>query len=242
MKLSQNNKSKALFVLDTSIVLILIVISGFVTAQDSAEKLRQSREKTMKEIDYANKLLLETQGKTKQSLNEISIINHRLAKRKEYLIGLEVEVNVISQDIEKNVKEISETEQEIKKIKDIYSRMILNLYKNKIASYQTMYFVASENINQLYKRIHTVKLYNNFLRKEKNRLEILKVDLQLKNNELEASRNNKDIVVNKTKSETVTIQREINEKGRLVKQLKQRQKEIEEEIRNKEKNRQKTGK
>jgi hypothetical protein len=64
--------------------------------------------------------------------------------------------------------------------------MILNLYKNKIAGYQTMYFVASDNINQLYKRIHTVKLYNNFLRKEKNRLEILKVDLRLKNNELEA--------------------------------------------------------
>ena len=216
-------------------VVISSIFTGSLLAQDSAEKLRKTREKTMKEIDYANKLLHETQGKTKKSLTEINIINHRLAKRKEFLIGLEVEVSIISQDIEKNLKEISATEQEIGKIKEVYARMILNLYKNKVTGYQSMYFVASENINQLYKRIHTVKLYNSYLKKEREKLDDLRLELQEKNDQLKESRNSKDVMVNKTKSETITIQREVNEKNQLIKQLKQRQKEIEEEIRNKEK-------
>jgi septal ring factor EnvC (AmiA/AmiB activator) len=112
--------------------------------------------------------------------------------------------------------------------------MIRNLYKNKIGSYQTMYFVASENLNQFYKRIHTVKLYNSYLKKEREKLDNLRLELISSNTELEKLRESKDVVVNKTRIETLTIQKEVNEKNKLVKQLTKRQKEIEEEIRIKE--------
>jgi len=149
-------------------------------------------------------------------------------------MGLEVEVNVLSDAIEKNQQDITSIEKEIDKIRNVYATMITNLYKHKITSFRTMYFVASENLSQLYKRIHTVKLYNSYLRKEREKLDELKKRLYEQNNELEQLRKSKDVMVVQTKQETITIQREVNEKNRIVKQLKQRQKEIEEEIRNKE--------
>jgi septal ring factor EnvC (AmiA/AmiB activator) len=121
---------------------LFVLFSLTARGQSSVSKIRESRDNTLKEIEYANRLLQETQGKTKQSLNEVNIINHRLAKRKEYLTGLEVEVNVLQEEIEKNQQDISRTEQEINKIKKMYAMMIRNLYKNKITDYQTMYFVA----------------------------------------------------------------------------------------------------
>jgi len=214
--------------------LVLLLLSAAIFSQNTVEKLKQSREKALKEIEYANQLLKETEGKTKQSLNEINIINHRLAKRKEYLVGLEVEVGVLNDEIDRNQKDILTIEQEISKIKNVYARMVSNLYKNKISSFRSMYFVASEDLNQLYKRIHMVKLYNNYLRKEKDKLDDLKIRLEEQNNELEELKREKDSMLNRTKQETLTIQREISEKNKIVRQLKQRQKTIEEDIRNKE--------
>jgi septal ring factor EnvC (AmiA/AmiB activator) len=213
----------------------LMILSGNCYAQNSAAKIKESREKTLKEIEYANKLLLETQGKAKESLNEVNIINHRLAKRKEYLLGLEVEMNVLSDAIEGNLKDISRAELEINKIKRMYAMMVVSLYKKKSNRYKSMYILAAENVNQLYKRIHTIKLYNKYLRTERGKLEKLKLGLQENNVELEKLKSEKDAVVNKTKKETLVIQREINDKNQIVRQLKKRQKEIEQEIRDKEK-------
>ena len=62
--------------------LLLIIFLYPVLSQNNADKLRQTRENTLKEIEYANKLLLETEGKTKESLNEINLINHKLIETK----------------------------------------------------------------------------------------------------------------------------------------------------------------
>ncbi len=211
-----------------------VCIAG-ANAQSAAEKLRQSREKTLKEIEYANKLLLETQGKTTKSLNEVNLINHRLKQRRTYLLGLEVELNVLTDAIEENLNDIAEAESEINKIKKMYALMVVNLYKKKSNRYKAMYILASENVNQLYKRIHTVKLYNKYLGTEREKLEKLMIELKKNNEDLAKLKHDKDAVVNKTKKETTIIQQEINEKKRIVQQLKQRQKEIESEIREKEK-------
>ncbi|HLO59347.1 MAG TPA: peptidoglycan DD-metalloendopeptidase family protein [Bacteroidales bacterium] len=215
--------------------IFLFSLSFTLFAQQGKDKIKSSQEKTQREIEYANKLLEETRGKAKASINEINIINHRLNKRKELLTGLEVEVSTLSQSIEKNQLEVAKVEKEIDKVKQAYALMITNLYKNRITEYAAMYILASENLNQLYKRIHTVKLYNTFLKTEKYRLDTLKQSLVKKNTELASMRQEKDNIVNKTKKETVTIQQEANEKQKLVQQLSRKQKEIEEDIREKQK-------
>jgi septal ring factor EnvC (AmiA/AmiB activator) len=216
------------------LTIFLFSISITLFSQQGKEKLKSSQEKTQREIEYANKLLEETKGKTKASINEINIINHRLSKRKELLTGLEVEVSTLSQSIEKNQQEIVRVEREIDKVKQAYALMITNLYKNRITEYTAMYILASENLNQLYKRIHTVKLYNSFLKTERYRLDTLKQSLVRRNLELASLKQKKDVVVNKTKSEAFSIQKEVSEKQKMVQQLSKKQKEIEEEIKEKQ--------
>lgn len=218
-----------------TISVLFSLLPLLIFSQNSVDKLRQTREKTLKEIEYANQLLKETEGKTRKSVNEINIINHRLTKRKEVLLGLEMEVSIITDEIEKNLNDISSIEQEINKIKQVYAAMVTNLYKKKISRFRAMYFVASKNFNQLYKRIHTVKLYNNYLKAERLKLENMRAEINVQNRELEELKKNKDLMVNRTRQEAIVIQREIGQKNKLVRQLKQRQKEIEADIRNKEK-------
>jgi septal ring factor EnvC (AmiA/AmiB activator) len=218
-----------------AIGLMFVVSTCQLFGQENSKKIIESRNKTLQEIEYANKLLLETQGKTKESLNEVSLINHKLNKRKEYLVGIEVEMSVLDQAIEENQLTIYGVEKEIEKLKRLYARMIVNGYKNQSKQFGIMYFLASENLNQLYRRIRTIKLFNSYLKKKHAELNGLRADYLDRNNELLKLKDEKDILARKAKKETLIIQQEVNQKKNLVNQLRKKQKEIEEEIRNKEK-------
>lgn len=216
------------------ICLLVVLIPDQLFAQDNAKKLRENRDKTLKEIEYANRLLIETQGKTKESLNEVNLINHKLNKRRQYLVGIEVEMSVLDQTIDENQVTISGIEHEIEKLKRLYALMIVNAYKNQSKQFGIMYFLASENLNQLYKRISTIKLFNSYLKKKHLELSRLKADYLERNEKLRKLKEEKDVLAGNAKRETLIILQEVNQKKKLVDQLKKKQKEIEDEIRNKE--------
>lgn len=211
-----------------------IFISGNLWAQNTAEKVRERQEKNLQEIEYANKLLKETQGKTKSSLNEINIINHKLEKRKEYLSELEQEITLLSSSVEENQNSIKLINNKIRKINEIYASLILILYENKSRNYWLMYLLASKNVSQLYRRYKILKQYNNYLKNQKDQLELLERELNSKNTVLTDLKSEKDKVYDKARNESLLIESEIKEKRKVVSELKKQQKDIEREIRNKE--------
>lgn len=217
------------------IFLVFTLSSNEIASQQSVAKIKETREKTLKEIEYANSLLEETKGKTKESINELNLVSLKLTKRREVLVGLELELSLMDEAIAENEKAIAQIDKEIDKIKLVYAEMIRSLYKSKSPKYLIINLFASENISQFYKRIRTFKIYNSYLRKQKERLEVLRTDLLKHNEEIRKLRENKDVIVLKTKEETTHIQREVNQKNRLVTQLRKKQREIEQEIKNKEK-------
>jgi|WetSurSiteA1Bulk_404760.scaffolds.fasta_scaffold00034_18 murein hydrolase activator len=225
------------------LISVIAVFIGFqgLFSQESIEKIKRNQENTLKEIEYANKLLLETQGKTKESLNELILINHRLNKRKEYVFGIELEVNVLSAIIEENLNASSALQVEINKIKKVYGQLIYNLYKNRNSYYRMMYLLAAENMNQFYKRVRIIRIYNKYLRSRRDKLESLREELLKKNVELEELRNQKDALAKNVKRESSQIEREISAKKVLLNQLKKKQKDIENEIYEKERTARKLG-
>jgi murein hydrolase activator len=211
-----------------------LFLSCNLSAQNTAVKVRERQEKNLQEIEYANKLLKETQGKTKGSLNEISIINHKLEKRKEYLSELEQEIDLLSASVEQNQNSIELINNKIKKINEIYGSLILILYENKSTNYWLMYLLASKNVNQLYRRYKIFKQYDNYLKSQKTQLKLFERELNSKNIELLNLKSEKDKVYDKARKESLQIELEIKEKRNIVNELKKKQKEIQNEIRNKE--------
>ena len=211
----------------------LLSWNGF--GQDSVDKIRKEREKALREIDYSNKLLNETIGKTKESLNEINIINHKLKKRRDYLNGLELEVYVLSEIIDENSITVNEVKKEISRLQDIYASIIVSLYKKRSNNYYIMYFLASENINQLYKRIRLIRIYNNYLKNQTARLAEMEDELITKNEELNKLVLEKNSLMGRTRLESAVIAQEVERKRRIVQDLKKKENEIKNEIREKEK-------
>jgi septal ring factor EnvC (AmiA/AmiB activator) len=213
----------------------LVAVANFLYSQNGVDKIKKQREKTLKEIEYANRLLEETKGKTRQSLNELNLINSKLSKRRQYIIGLEAETSVLTGSIEENNALIRSLQEDIVRINAAYARMILSMYKSRSKYNYLMYFLASENINQLYRRIRYMQIYQSFIRAQRVKRTMLQRELVQKNEELTRLISEKEALLNTTRVEYGTMAREVGGKKKLVDQLTKKQRDIEAEIKNKEK-------
>ncbi len=216
------------------LVVCLFFMARVMVAQNDVEKVRNMRENTLKEIEYANKLLEETRGKTKASLQEVNIINQKLRKRKQYIESLETETELVGKTVAEYQEEIDKVQAEIKRLKDLYAEMLVRNYKNRWNNYYIMYFLAAENMNQLYQRLRFVRIYYNYIENQKAKLDKLKADLSVKSNDLLEVKKQKDMLIQTTRKEYGVIQEESVKKQVLLNSLKKKQAEIEKEIRDKE--------
>jgi septal ring factor EnvC (AmiA/AmiB activator) len=216
------------------VVSCMLLWASSVFAQNDMEKVRKMRESTLREIEYANKLLEETRGQTKASLQEVSIINEKLKKRQQYISGLETETELVGQTVSEYQAEIDNVQAEIKRLKDLYAEMVVSNYKNRWNNYYIMYFLASDNMNQLYQRLRFVRIYYSYIENQKLKLDGLTADLNVKSNELLEVKKKKENLIRATKKEYNVIQEESAKKMKLVNSLKKKQTQIEREIRDKE--------
>jgi len=217
------------------IFLVLTIVTPAAWMQESVEKIRKNKENTLKEIDFANKMLEETKGKTKQSLIEIDIINEKLRKRKVYINNLETEADIVEGTIAEKQKEIEEIQMEIERLKSNYALMVVQNYKRKWDGNFMYYILASENINEFYRRIRFVKVYNSYIKSQKEKLEDLLNVLTVKTKELVVQKEEKDNLIKTTRNEYVKIKKESEQKKEVLNDLKKKQEEIERDIKEKEK-------
>jgi len=203
-------------------------------AQNNVENIRKQKEKTLKEIEYANKLLEETRGKTKQSLQEVNLINQKLKKRKEYIVALEAEGSLLELRIGECEKNMSGVEKDIGNLKEAYAKMVREFYREKGSSYYIVYLLASENLNQLFRRFRFMKIYMGYIQTLKGRLENTRRDLEGQRKELVDLRNEKEQLAEATRQEYAKMKAEGGRKTEILNGLKRKQNEIEKEIREKE--------
>lgn len=204
-------------------------------AQSGIEKVRKVKESTLKEIEYANKLLEETKGKTKQSLIEIDVINEKLKKRQQYIMNLATEASLVEGTIDEYTLEIEKLEVQVQSLKDIYARMVRQSYKKKWNSYYIFHLLAAENVNQFYQRFLFFKTYTGYIKAQKLKVEELKLEYVQRRDELERKKKEKEGLLKATKRELSVIQDEGNRKKKLLNELKGKQADIERQIKEKEK-------
>jgi len=213
------------------ILFFVFTVAGF--GQKSVESVRKLKEKTLQEIEYANKILEETRGKTKQSLHEVNIINSKLKKRKEYIISLEAEAAMVDNNLRDCENDIKKLESNILRLKEIYASILIQNYKRRLKNYYLIFFLASENMNQLYQRFRFVKIYMNYLKLQRVNYERLRLELAEKAGKLKEIKGEKEILVNTTRKEYSIIKDESVRKMQLLKTLTRKEGNIEKEIRDK---------
>jgi hypothetical protein len=96
------------------VVSCVILLAGTTIAQNDVEKVRKMRESTLKEIEYANKLLEETRGQTKASLQEVSIINEKLKRGSSIYLDWKLKLNWLARRLQGIRQKLTKYRQKLK--------------------------------------------------------------------------------------------------------------------------------
>lgn len=193
-------------------------------------ELEKRKYKNLQEIEYANKLLNETEKTQKVSVSKLLVLKSKIIYREKVISNIGEEIELLNNKIEEENDIIKNLRSDLDRVKNEYSKLIQYsfLYQRNYSS--IMYILASQSIDQLYKRVRFIKLLSNYRKRQSNAIleTIDTINRVLKElNDLRRDRNN---VLHGYESEKVALVKEKENQNAYIGKLKKKEKEIREEI------------
>lgn len=204
------------------------------TAQNKDE-LQKQRQQLRKEIEETEKILNQTKKTTKENLGQLSLINKRLDLQGNVIENISGQLKHIENDIYKSQREVNKLSRILDTLKQEYAKSMIYAYKNR-NSYDFLSFIFSaSSFNDAIKRITYLKSYRTYREQQGANIVRTQQQLQQRINELSGNKQKKNVVLQEKSKELTVLEKQQQEKEKVVAKLKGRQKELSAHIANKRK-------
>ena len=225
--------------------LVLLLIAGdSVSYAQTAKSIQRRQEATRKEISETNKKIKSNTARTKRSLNQLNLIESEISSHEKNINDLTRELETISRKLKLLNDSIKNSEKEIEKLKDNYSRAIRSI-NARSSSFDRMLFVFSaSSFNQAFRRMRYLKQFSEW--REKQTVVIQKMQERLKTQHITvdayykqrasslAKQNNERLVLVKKRKQQSDVVASLKNEGQELKRVlaeKQRQaRKLDEEL------------
>lgn len=209
---------------------------------------------TVSEIESQNKADLENQKK--EILNEIKIIENKLASSKErkglfvsraedikFKIDLQEnliknindQLNLILTNIEINEQELSSLNERDLLLKEELSKMVIKSYKSKSKSNHIMYVFSSSSFMQAYKRIQYFKQYLNFQQSTIKKINKTSHAIKKVIKELDSQKSKKQDLIVENQNITSNLKGEYSDLNSLILEINKNQNKYNKDIKQRQK-------
>jgi murein hydrolase activator len=223
------------------IVLTLILSALFSFAQTRKE-LENKRAQLKKEIEESTRLLQNIRKEQKTSLNELVTLNKKINMRIELIRNINDEIGLLNTQIGEADSGITRLEDELKKLKEDYAKMIYFAYKNQNAYQRLMFLFSSDDFNQAYKRLKYLQQYSIYRQHQAGLIEKTQTELTERKAKLQEKKKTKMGLLGHEESERKNLTSEKNEQLVLIGSLKDKEKKLRTDLADKQKAEQKLNK
>ena len=183
---------RRLYITFLALFLALAIAGGDTFAQTKEIEGQRARIKQLEEdISYLDSQIQSTQTRKKNTLDELVLIQSKIANRKALLEELDKEIKSQIREIASTQKGIREMEQRLDTLEHYYSRMVYNAYKHRDTKVWFMYILASDNMEQGYRRWSYLKNYSKSISSQADKIRGIKEEYkkELKRLQLLKNRN-----------------------------------------------------
>lgn len=176
----------------TSILLLFLLCSTFVFAQNNKQKeLETRRQELRREIQKINELRTENKSKEKSQLSLIEDFNYKINVLSNLIKVTNQQANFLTREINTNQKKITSLRDELKQLKNDYAAMIVKSYKSKNEQSRIMFLLSSEDFKQAYKRLQYIKQYSDHQKEQGETIKAKTQELQKTNIDLQKQQEDK---------------------------------------------------
>jgi len=231
-------------------VIWICFVLGSVASAQSKEDLQSQKQKAFDDLKLARELMEKTTAQRSSSIQQLRILQQGINSRSKVISTLESEVDLYSKNIQNTQLRIDQLTVENKRNKEEYARLIYYAYRNHTDYEKLMYILAGSTISQSYQRYKYLKYIGEFRVRKASEIEasIIELDVQQKSlntqkseklslmedkeseqGKLISQRGSKTSMINSLRRRESELNREIEEKERIARELEARIREIIEE-------------
>lgn len=216
------------------IILTAVIAFFLLNAQaQNRDELQKQRQQLKKEIEETEKVLNQTKKSTKENLGQLSLINKKMDLQGNVIQNISGQLKFIENDIFKSQREVGKLARILDTLKQEYAQSMVYAYKNR-NSYDFLNFIfSSSGFNDAIKRITYLKSYRTYREQQGENIVRTQLLLQQRINELSGNKQKKNEVLQEKNKELTVLEKQQEEKEKIVAKLKGRQKELTAQITNK---------
>lgn len=224
---------RLLYILVISLLLVAVDAMG---QNQTAKSIKSKQAATQKEISETNKKIKSNTAQTKRSLNRLNLIESEITSHEKSIDELTKELGAINKKLVMLKDSIKQSEAEIARLKDNYSKAIRNIHARS-SSFDRMLFVFSaSSFNQAFRRMRYLRQFSEWRGKqtdaikkvqERLRAQHVTVDAYYKQRASSlAKQNNEKLVLVKKRRQQADVVSSLKNEGKELKRIlaeKQRQ-------------------
>ena len=217
-----------------SIAIIFLVLFSTASSAQTKAQLKQQREALEKEINEISSILASNRERKSSVLNEVDKLSQKIDTREKLVRVYDQEVNLLTNEINENSRNIDILRNKLKKLKKEYAQMIRQSYRSNTSQNRIMFLLSSESFYQAYKRIQYLKQYANYRRNQGKRIVERTEKLQELNEKLFAQREEKEKLLARNKAAKEQLEKDQEAQEELIAQIRKKESVFERKIRKKQ--------
>ena len=143
--------------------LLLAAPRNAIAQNKTIESKKKEAGKLQDDIKFLDKQISETKKQRQNTLTELKLLNKKVETRKRLIDRLEEDINRQGMQISDKTKALEILTAKLDSLKASYRRMVIKAYRNRDSRKWFMYIIASENVEQGYRRWSYLKKYSSSL-------------------------------------------------------------------------------
>lgn len=200
----------------------------------SKSDLEKQKQQLLKDIQYTNKLLQDTEKNKKKTLNELTLMRAKMDQRQKLINTVQRQASLVEKQIGETQMIVMALEDDLKNLKEEYGKMLYHTYRNQSQYDRLMFILSSEDINQAYKRIKYFQQYAKHRQEQAAAIEAVQKTLNARSDELKAKRRELALLIEDSEREKLKLAEEREQRDRMIHDLQDKEKELRAELKKKD--------
>jgi septal ring factor EnvC (AmiA/AmiB activator) len=198
--------------------------------KQSRATLENRKQELLKEIEEANKSLLQTKKSTRQNLSLQRELQNKIATRNAQIVNINKEISLIEGDISSTTGNVQTLEKEVDSLRARYAQLVVYAYKTRDSYDVLSFFFSATSFNDALRRYQYLQQYRENRRKQAENLLSTKALLGQKLLVLQEQRAQKAGALHTEQRQRVTLLADKKETDQTIAQLKDQEQELQQHI------------
>ena len=175
----------------------MLLVTVFAQDRKSLEHRRDALDQQIKTV---NALIKNSRKEQKTSAAELQLVKRQIALQKDLISTIRSEVARANKQVEETESTIDSLEEDMKNLKDSYSKMVQYAYRNRSSYDRLSYLFAAESFTQAYRRSRYLNQLAEYRRRQALLIQETAETLEAKRTSLVEKRKEKEVLLADQKS------------------------------------------